>query len=702
MDLSRAGAKKIAAKALKKTGLYGPVYRAYIRIRLGKQESYFFDMFIHTVRNKSVAYQNKTVLFYGFMLTERKKVIYEIMDKLVEQKPELNILVLQNALRLRKNEKILRDTMIPADVLLFPEYGRREIEIGLLPPLTADKEKVVKEKYYLREAVENLSEMLPGTSVNLLKSLAYEYYRAYSAVLDNINVSTVVIWNKFHACHYIFSELCKERNVRVVYAEFGSLPGTIVLDEKGQMGESWPATHPDEFLELPVTEEECAQAEKMIEVLRNSGLNRNVQPENDDNDALQKQLKPGRPIILYAGQYDADSGMIPYTENTRTYHSPCFKSSEEGMTYVAEIAKRHDWNFIYKPHPLVKNKISVKRLPENVIFIPDYNINSIIDLADVVITILSTTVYVSLIRETAALMLGYNQISRKGCVYEAFKKEDVEPALISAVEKGYTSEQKHAFIQHVAQMSKYYLYSDGQKRADLSLGRPVQRALEFIVKGSVDCAEMLEREENACVLCDSLASFLFAVQMQAVRPEWHPTLIMADADYLRPLLDEEVHKRYFSSVRWVTSDEVAGVAASAKLFADFTDVYVPDGGAKGLQVLESLLQIESSVSRFHFYDDGLSAGLLTERANDLEETLEKQGKTEHAPLCELISCNVKQCAKGDNYTLRQIGNCWKGAQVQELLSPEGREQLHLLCLAGEAGFPTPRLLNIAQEFDDRC
>ena len=696
--------KKFAESTLRKMHLFGPVYRTYVRIQAGGNADAlnFIEGFIQTVRAKSAAYQNDTVLFYGFMLTERKKVIYDVMEQITECRPGVNIFVLQNALRIKKTEKKLRDTVVPADVMLFPEYGRREIEIGLLPPFDEGKERLFREKRYLQEAMENLQAMIPGASPSMLKSLVCEYHRAYSAVLDEMKIATVVIWNKFHACHYIFSQLCNERGVRVVYAEFGSLPGTIVLDEGGQMGESWPATHPEEFQQLPVTKEECDRAEKAVKLLRASGLNRNVQPENQASDVLQQKLKPGRPIILYAGQYDGDSGMIPYTENTRKFHSPCFTSSEEGMAYVAEIADRHDWNFIFKPHPLVKNRINAKQLPSNVIFIPDYNINDIIDIADVVITILSTTVYVSLVRDTAALMLGYNQISQKGCAYEAFCREDIEPALTAAVENGYTESQRAAFIRHVAQMNKYYLYTDGQKRAGLRLGRSIQEAAEFIARDIAPNAEALDLQENACIVCDSLSAMLFTFQLLATYPGWRPTLVMLDAEHLRPLLDKGACEKAFASMYWVSFDEEESLPRQfAEKLEDFTDFYLPVTGEKVLQIMNHALQREGAIPKFHFYESGSKEFLHYECVNALREATNAERQPTPDLLCELIACSVRQCKKDPRYALRQIGDRWRGPQLQKLLSPVGVEKLNLLCLAEQKEFPVSRLLNISQEFDRR-
>ncbi len=691
-------AKKFVIRVLHKLHLYRPTYNVYISLLrlIGKRKIVdHFDRFLRTLENKKAFYQTETVLFYGVMLTERKKAIYEIMDSLTAGERGLKVLVLQNALNLKQEEEEIRDTMVPADVLQFPEYRGWEIEVGLLPPLDVDKTQIFEQKVYLQEAAKNIKQKYPRASDDFLKRLVCEYYWAFSAVLEQINVATVVIWNKFHACNYIFSQLCKERGTRVLYAEFGSLPGTIVLDEGGQMGESWPATHSAEFLKLPVTEEECGQAEKTIEALRMSGLNRNIQPQNDSGESLRKKLKPGRPIILYAGQYDVDSGMVPYTENTRRYHSPCFTSSEEGMLRIAEIAAQHDWNFIFKPHPLVKNNFDPKRLPRNVIFVPDYNINAIIDIADVMVTILSSTAYVSLIRGTAVLMLGYNQISRKGCAYEAYRPEDIESQLMAAVEKGYTADQKNAFIRHVSQMSKYYLYSDGQTREEIHLGKSLQSATEFIEKKIFPASKPAERQGNSCIFCDSLEAFLFALQLCASGVTCSPALVLAGGEHLRTLIDAERCRRVFGAVRLESPES----EQNQQLFAKMEELYLPAFGETSLQAAERILQGRMLIPRMHFYGGGMDPGALSERAEKLRKALGPGEMTATAETCEIIRCDVKTCRKDDVYGLCQIGERWRGAPVQEFLTSRGKNRLAVVCKAAEEDCSIGELLRLAHEIN---
>ena len=133
-----------------------------------------------------------------------------------------------------------------------------------------------------------------------------------------------------------------------------------------------------------------------------------------------------------------------------------FKSSDEAAIYLAELCKKNNWNYIYKPHPMMMECFVEEVIPHNTIFADNVDINDLIDLADVVVTIVSTVSYNALIRKKKVLMLGYTQLKNKECTYEAFEKEQIESELKKAIMKEKQEFMENKFILHVAQISRYY------------------------------------------------------------------------------------------------------------------------------------------------------------------------------------------------------------------------------------------------------
>lgn len=323
----------------------------------------------------------------------------------------------------------------------------------------------IEEKDYRKAALTDFK----GKNRNMAHGYGehFIYYADFyiREMLDYIQPGKVLIWNQFYPFHILINAICKEKNIDILYMEYGVLPGTYLVERKGQMGESYPAVCSRQFQELKITNDDIIEAEKVYEYLHESGINRKEQPRNDEIEEAKKRIDNKRPIIVYTGQNDYESGLYPYTEKTKKYHSPIFRSSNDAALFLAEISERNGWNFIYKPHPLCADiKIDEIKLPDRAIVIEKCNINELLDWADVNITILSTTGYISLIRKKPTVMLGYTQLRDKGCNYQAFSMDAVEGEIVKALQWGYTKEQEKAFVRHIARLLKYYLYDDMKER----------------------------------------------------------------------------------------------------------------------------------------------------------------------------------------------------------------------------------------------
>ncbi len=320
----------------------------------------------------------------------------------------------------------------------------------------------------LASAAQNIRGKSPTMAEGYEFYVARYVYEYFNELLQMIQPSKIYLWNEFVATHRIAKYSADQCGVKTAYMEFGNLPGTFQMDEKGQMGESWPALRSREFLSLHVSEKDIEEARQMCRMLSFTEENRRKQPANDMWQTLWKRIDLSRPILLYAGQNDYNAGMYPYDDRARMFHSPIFQSSDEAASFLAGVCEKNNWNLIYKLHPMIWKQLKESgRKPEcsgNVILLPQGDINKIIDWCDAVVTILSTASYVALVRKKPVVMLGYTQLKDKGCTYQAFDRDSVESALKAALSGGFTAAQQCAFYQHVAQLRKYYLYDDGKDK----------------------------------------------------------------------------------------------------------------------------------------------------------------------------------------------------------------------------------------------
>ncbi len=306
------------------------------------------------------------------------------------------------------------------------------------------------------------------------------YMKSYfDRLLDVFEFKCLICMDSVQPISRVIRYVANIRGKDVFYTHQGIIPGTMAIDVNGEVGESQLALHPEEFKKLIVNEQELDDAEKVISYLKESKLNRKQQPVTDMDYILERINKAHR-TVFYAGQNDSRSYMVPYTEQTKRFYSHIFTSTTEGIKYLADICKRNNWNLLYKPHPMyIRDKNEA--LPDNVIYVKSADINDLIDLSDLVVTILSSSSYNALTRNKPVLQLGWNWLKNSGCIYEVDRIENIEDKMLEAINNGFTSEQEISFIRHVAIALKYYVYDDNTERP-IRYGRPIPKEIGDLYK----------------------------------------------------------------------------------------------------------------------------------------------------------------------------------------------------------------------------
>ena len=370
------------------------------------------------------------------------------------------------------------ETMMTLPTIVVPRiFIKNVLPKDIQRPRT---EKIIEDsesRPYLKNAEDNLCAKFPEAKCDDVTALSLWAYIYFSKMLEILTPNKIILWNKYQPLHVIIDGIAKEKDIPVLYMEFGNIPGTFVLEYEGQMGESLCAKNSEEFKELYVSENELQQADVIAEFLRESKLNRNLQPESKIEE-LRKQICGDKPIILYCGQNDFESGMVPYTHDSKINHSPIFESSDSAAEFLSDIASKNDWNLLYKPHPLMTY---LSKIPASATNVAGHDINDLIDMADVVVTMFSQSAYISLIRGKPTVMLGYNQLKGKDCTYEAFHEDEIEDTIKQALSDGRTESMRENFTKHVAQELKYYLFDDLTDR-NIRYGQEIEKFRNMIYR----------------------------------------------------------------------------------------------------------------------------------------------------------------------------------------------------------------------------
>ncbi len=375
----------------------------------------------------------------------------------------------------------LAEEMSPASRLVVVDEVKRKDPVNALPfeVLKAPKgifrakrsfglDLLSKPRRALRaDPLASLSEHLTGIrreknssyplkQAHMSLALAYKFT---SECLKLYKPDLVIVWNQFHPLSQTVQAAARDCSVRVAFAEYGLLPGTVNFDFAGQMGESDIVQHSDAFAALPIDTIEIERARSTLDALRKSGANRRQQkPLETLGDDLLKQAM-GRPIVFFAGHNDHASGTIPYDDHARRYHSPIFATSRDTAHHLAKLARENDWFLIYKPHPFARRSQGMTNAANVTVLSEDADIAGCINLAQCVVTTVSQTSYVALLHGKPLVMLGYNQLKGSGCHYQAETYEEIACKIHEALSCGITEQQQDAWVFHIARVLKYYLHA---------------------------------------------------------------------------------------------------------------------------------------------------------------------------------------------------------------------------------------------------
>ena len=458
-----------------KLGVLSPARRLYRFVTgntVGRHEiNAQVNASLQMVRNDSSIVSENTILFFGHV----HPCIYKTLNYIAEAMPKHRWLYFAPPKR-NVYRKIWFETYPLPDV-----FGSWSGSDGINIKVDECISEQIACNEYLNLTVMRMVKKHPKLQKGFVEYLVWEMHRYYSEVLSHVKPSLIMLWSQYQSPHCVIHEIAKNLGIPVVFMESGVVPGTYYMDEVGQYGASWVSQEPSKLLSLDVSPDELEFAESLIKKLYTEGSNRYEQKQSRYAAKTLARLNKDRKTVFFAGDQDSGCGNYPFNDYSRKYCSPMFETSIDALRVLSHLAAKNDWNIIYKPNPLAykAGSESKGKLPTNVCYISEGDINKIIDSSDLVVGITTSVTYLALIRGKPALTLGYTSLRGKNCVYEAFDVDSIEKEIINALSQSYNHVQKQAFIKHVAQMNKYYLFDNMDDRS-LRYGRKVDEAAIFL------------------------------------------------------------------------------------------------------------------------------------------------------------------------------------------------------------------------------
>lgn len=376
----------------------------------------------------------------------------------------------------------IKDVMIPIRMPMSGCYDK-----NMSVRITPEIEDICRNVRYVAEAVANVKWHFYNMGENYPELICWYLYSIHKRIIKVLKESgqpfTFVMWGEGPPSHHILKNICLEESIPVRFLEFGVVAGTISMESFGQIGRSEFAVDHERYFRLRTDREDLKRARGIIDISRNRRLNRKDQMDTSEIMAtLLTILKPKRPIVVFYMMDDFESCIIPWTEKNRAERSPMFGSSREAADYLVGLSEKYGWNLILKPHPLTKCVERKKKYdPRYAIWLEDMDINDLIDLSDVSVTLYSQVSFDSLIRGKPVVMMGYNQLRGQGCTYECYDRSELEGTILRAIKKGYTRKQRRNFEKALAKLCYHSNIFDSLEAVnDIPWGRPIDPCVESL------------------------------------------------------------------------------------------------------------------------------------------------------------------------------------------------------------------------------
>lgn len=320
------------------------------------------------------------------------------------------------------------------------------------------KVKIPAEEINWLEKMED-RKLSPDKEKSFGESIETYYY--YNSVIELVKPSKLIIWGNWTRDSYILGHLAGNYGITHGYMEHGWLPGTYQVDPRGIGGQSEYAVNPQIFDKLQV--KELYDIEQIKQYIIDLKLDTRTFINTEEDNASLLRVKENRKTVFLVGMDDYGMQMNPKNDYWKKYISNVVESTEHALLLLSKVCKKHKWNLIFKPHP--GNSVpDLTQDMEDIIFVKDMEIDRLIKLSDIVVSISSAVEYKALIYGKPLIQLGITGLSGKGCTYMVTKEQMLEEQMELALNNGMTQNQNKNFNHMLQILLQKYQWDDMSER----------------------------------------------------------------------------------------------------------------------------------------------------------------------------------------------------------------------------------------------
>ncbi len=304
----------------------------------------------------------------------------------------------------------------------------------------------------------------------IFHTILYNYSHFIRAYLLRTQPEFVILGHQYECYYHISQEICEELKIPILFYHPGVITGTANFEFDGQMAESELLKNKDKYLNITLSKQEIDKTKIYIERAKQGVYIRPGKPKDNCSDtikALDHYRRIHKKIVLYAGNVDFRTGIIPRSYKNSKLHSSWLDSTEHGLDELLKIAEKEDFYILFKPHPLAIPICKNKLIHSRVSMISDITLSKALEYSDIFCTICSSGIYEALIREKPSILMGSMQASLIPSVYKSTSPDSLKTHIIEGIKQGWTPKMTEDLENHIGMQLFHYLYSENPKTKDI-------------------------------------------------------------------------------------------------------------------------------------------------------------------------------------------------------------------------------------------
>lgn len=345
-------------------------------------------------------------------------------------------------------------------------YERYGIEVMQIPEMSIGEndgyatleDLSVDDKNYIDE-VASFKKCLVTDEIRRFRHVQYYWYKNLFKI---INVKHIFYWGCWFEGYYYIRHLAQINRVNFSTMEYGWLPGTYCIDTKGSAGESCLMDTPEAIKSHSLKDR--SKIDQIKKYVRDSRIDSSSFRQNAEDDEKLSHLD-ARPKILFIGMGEGGMSVKNGSSKWHEVISSTVDSTVDAINELCDICIRNEWNLIIKPHPEVSTfGAEIEEKNASIVFIKDKCIDDLINVADVIVSIVSSVELKALIYGKPVVQLGHSPFQYSGATYYTWERGNIVNMIKNALKYGMTDTQTEKFDTFLEFMLETYWYDDMTER----------------------------------------------------------------------------------------------------------------------------------------------------------------------------------------------------------------------------------------------